>query len=59
MNSIDQMTQQNASMVGDTNEISRALSTDASLLAELVTRFKLNRRKAIREPGTKTFSQAA
>ena len=59
VNSIDQMTQQNASMVGDTNEISRALSTDASLLAELVTRFKLNRRKAIREPGTKTFSQAA
>lgn len=52
VNSIDQMTQQNASMVEETTAISHSLASDSGELAELVGRFKLNRRKAIREPGS-------
>ncbi|MFP5077890.1 methyl-accepting chemotaxis protein [Rhizobium sp. YIM 134829] len=59
VNSIDQMTQQNAAMVSETTAISEALSKDASLLTELVTRFKLNRRKAIREQGSRPIGRAA
>ncbi|MDO6962361.1 methyl-accepting chemotaxis protein [Rhizobium alvei] len=49
---LDAMTQQNADMVGKTSYISQALATGAAKLAELVNTFKLNRRKAIREPGS-------
>lgn len=52
---IDQMTQQNAAMVQRTNDVSDRIVTGAADLAELVKRFKLNRRSAVREPG----SQAA
>lgn len=50
VNSIDQMTQQNASMVEETTAISRSLASDAGELTEVVSRFKLNRRRTIREP---------
>ncbi len=49
---LDRMTQQNASMVENTTQISQELAAGASQLAELVNRFKLNRRAVIREPGT-------
>ena len=52
VNDIDQMTQQNASMVQETTAISFTLSEGANLLAALVGRFKLNRRAARREPGS-------
>jgi methyl-accepting chemotaxis protein len=56
VNSIDQMTQQNAAMVEETNAISHSLAAGSGELTELVKRFKLNRRAAIREPGA-TFSR--
>jgi methyl-accepting chemotaxis protein len=49
---IDRMTQQNAGMVGKTNDISHELASGAARLAELVGHFKLNRRSAVREPGS-------
>lgn len=49
---IDQMTQQNASMVSGMSETAEALAEGASQLEHLVNRFKLNRRKWIREPGS-------
>jgi methyl-accepting chemotaxis protein len=49
---VDRMTQQNAGMVDRTNEISQGIVSGAGDLAELVKRFKLNRRSAIREPGS-------
>ena len=52
VSAIDRMSQENISMVGSMNGISKALVTGAATLAELVGRFKLNRRKAIREPGS-------
>jgi methyl-accepting chemotaxis protein len=52
VNSLDQMTQQNSAMVGGMNSISQALAGGAAKLVELVDRFKLNRRKAIREAGS-------
>lgn len=52
VNSIDQMTQHNASMVEETTGVSHALANDAASLSELVSRFKLNRRRTIREPGS-------
>ncbi len=56
VNSIDEMTQQNAAMVEETTAISHTLAEEASLLASLVGRFKLNRRGAIREPGSAAAS---
>lgn len=50
VNAIDQMTQQNASMVEETTAISHSLASDSETLAGLVGRFKLNRRRAIRDP---------
>jgi len=50
VNAVDQMTQQNASMVEETTAISHALADDTAHLEELVKRFKLNRRKTIRTP---------
>lgn len=52
VNSIDQMTQQNASMVEETTAISHSLASDSEQLGELVGRFQLNRRKTIREPNS-------
>jgi methyl-accepting chemotaxis protein len=52
VNSIDQMTQQNASMVEETTAISHSLASDTKQLGELVGRFQLNRRKTIREPNS-------
>jgi len=49
---LDRMTQQNAGMVENTTQVSQQLAAGASQLAELVNRFKLNRRSVIREPGT-------
>lgn len=52
VNSIDQMTQQNASMVEETTAISHSLASDSEQLGELVGRFQLNRRSTIREPNS-------
>ncbi|NSY12654.1 PAS domain S-box protein [Agrobacterium vitis] len=52
VNALDQMTQKNAGMVGSMNAISEALSSGAAKLTELANRFQLNRRSAIREPGS-------
>jgi methyl-accepting chemotaxis protein len=52
INQLDQMTQQNSGLVGNTAHISERLASGAARLAELVNRFKLNRRGAIREPGS-------
>jgi methyl-accepting chemotaxis protein len=50
--SLDQMTQQNAAMVSSMSAISEALAEGAGELEHLVKRFKLNRRKWQREPGS-------
>jgi methyl-accepting chemotaxis protein len=52
INQLDQMTQQNSGLVGNTAHISERLASGAARLAELVNRFKLNRRGTIREPGS-------
>jgi methyl-accepting chemotaxis protein len=49
---IDRMTQQNATMVEHTTNISEQLAEGAVLLAELVNHFKLNRRSSIRQAGS-------
>ena len=59
VNSVDQMTQQNASMVEETTAISHSLSADSEQLAELVGRFKLNRRKTIRDGHSSHVGQRA
>ncbi|MBB3648490.1 methyl-accepting chemotaxis protein [Rhizobium sp. BK619] len=50
VNSIDQMTQQNAAMVEESTAIGHSLAADSQMLTELVGRFKLNRRTQVREP---------
>lgn len=52
INGLDQMTQENAGMVSGMSAIAEALARGASDLEQLVKRFKLNRRKWIREPGS-------
>ncbi|MCA1869543.1 PAS domain-containing methyl-accepting chemotaxis protein [Agrobacterium genomosp. 3] len=52
VSSLDQMTQQNAAMVGNMSSTAEALAGGASELESLVKRFKLNRRKWVREPGS-------
>ncbi|MGF0538647.1 methyl-accepting chemotaxis protein [Agrobacterium sp. ES01] len=52
VNSLDQMTQQNASMVSSMSAVSEALSGGAAHLATLVQSFKLNRRAGVRLPGS-------
>lgn len=49
VNSIDDMTQQNAAMVEETTAVSHTLAEEAATLGSLVGRFKLNRRASIRE----------
>ncbi|WP_320189024.1 PAS domain-containing methyl-accepting chemotaxis protein [Agrobacterium rosae] len=50
--SLDKMTRQNASMVGDMGGTAGSLADGAVDLERLVKRFKLNRRKRVREPGS-------
>jgi methyl-accepting chemotaxis protein len=57
--SIDQMTQQNAAMAEETNAISHRLTEGSEELSQLVQRFKLNRRKTIRDPGQVSTYKAA
>ncbi len=52
VSSLDKMTQDNAGMVGNMSAISGVLAAGASELEQLVKRFKLNRRKWVREPGS-------
>ncbi|WP_235680879.1 methyl-accepting chemotaxis protein [Agrobacterium vitis] len=52
VDNIDQMTQQNATMAEEASALSNSLADEAQNLAHLVQGFKLNRRKAIREPGS-------
>ncbi|MDH4441413.1 MAG: methyl-accepting chemotaxis protein [Rhizobium sp.] len=49
INSIDQMTQQNAAMVEETTAISHTLAEGAVQLTSLVNRFQLNRRSMVRQ----------
>ncbi|WP_027488003.1 methyl-accepting chemotaxis protein [Allorhizobium undicola] len=56
---LDEMTQKNAGMVGRMSQISQTLAEGAELLAGLVNRFKLNRRRAVREPGSEAASRSA
>lgn len=49
---LDSTTQQNAAMAEQSSALSKTLAHQAALLAEQVEKFKLNRRKAIREPGS-------
>ncbi len=51
VNALDQMTQENAGMVGSMSATSEALAHGAGELEQLVKRFKLNRREWKREPG--------
>jgi methyl-accepting chemotaxis protein len=55
---VDGMTKANAAMVAQSTEISRAVSDGATVLAELVNRFKLNRRGDIREGGKEVWTPA-
>ncbi|MFK0166813.1 methyl-accepting chemotaxis protein [Rhizobium sp. NPDC090279] len=59
VNSLDQMTQQNAGMVSSMSANADALATGAAELEQLVKRFKLNRRKWIREPGSDAARRGA
>jgi methyl-accepting chemotaxis protein len=52
VNALDQMTRENADMVGNMSDIAVALADGASELEHLVKRFKLNRRQWKREPGS-------
>ncbi|MBB4066097.1 methyl-accepting chemotaxis protein [Gellertiella hungarica] len=49
---LDRNSQENIALVDGMNAVSRALAQGAESLSALVGRFKLNRRKAIREPGS-------
>jgi methyl-accepting chemotaxis protein len=49
VNELDRMTQQNAGMVEETTSVSAMLAENARTLSDLVGRFKLNRRRQIRE----------
>ena len=59
MNAIDLMTQQNATMVQETNSVSHSLALGSEELATLIGQFKLNRRKTIREPGSQREQPSA
>ena len=59
VNALDQMTQQNASMVEETTAISHSLSVESQALAQLVGRFKLNRRAKPRDPNVTSQARRA
>ena len=52
VSALDQMAQENAGMVSGMSAVAEALSGGAGELEQLVKRFKLNRRKWTREPGS-------
>jgi len=55
---VDEMTKANAAMVAQSTEISRAVSDGATVLADLVNRFKLNRRSDIRDGAKEIWTPA-
>lgn len=57
--SLERATQENANMVSITSEIAQSLSEGAIDLEELVNRFRLNRRRRIREPGSQAVRPGA
>ncbi|QEE44897.1 HAMP domain-containing protein [Rhizobium sp. WL3] len=59
INSIDQMTQQNAAMVEETTAISHTLAEGAVQLTTLVNHFQLNRRSEIRDSGARQINHRA
>ncbi|MBN9029735.1 MAG: PAS domain-containing methyl-accepting chemotaxis protein [Rhizobiales bacterium] len=59
VSAIDTMSRDNIAMVGGMNEVSRTLAEGAEKLVALVQRFKLNRRKRIREAGAATGERKA
>ncbi|MDM8012673.1 MAG: HAMP domain-containing methyl-accepting chemotaxis protein [Rhizobium sp.] len=59
INSIDQMTQQNAAMVEETTAIGHTLADGAVLLTTLVNRFELNRHTEIRDANARTLEHRA
>jgi methyl-accepting chemotaxis protein len=59
INSIDQMTQQNAAMVEETTAISHTLAEGAVQLTTLVNHFQLNRRAEIRDSGARQINHRA
>ncbi|KRB62136.1 chemotaxis protein [Rhizobium sp. Root708] len=59
MSALDTMTQENAGMVINMSAIAEALSVGANELEQLVKRFKLNRRKWVREPGSDAAARGA
>ncbi len=59
MSALDKMTQENAGMVVNMSAIAEALSVGAAELEQLVRRFKLNRRKWVREPGSDAATRGA
>ncbi|QFY63036.1 PAS domain S-box protein (plasmid) [Rhizobium grahamii] len=59
MSALDTMTQENAGMVINMSAIAEALSLGANELEQLVKRFKLNRRKWVREPGSDAAARGA
>jgi len=59
VNHIDQMTQRNAAMVQETTKMGHSLAERSTMLAQLVSRFKLNRRRAVREPGSPAAARGA
>lgn len=54
---LDRMTQDNAGLVNDMTGIAEAVAEGAAQLEALVKRFKLNRRKWVREPGSDAASR--
>lgn len=52
VNEIESKTSQNAAMVTRSDQISQVIAHGAEKLSGLVERFKLNRRSAVREPGS-------
>ncbi len=59
VNQLDQVTQQNASLVSSISHASVILSNGAGAMKTLVDLFQLNRRKSIREPGTAAAQASA
>ncbi|WP_137136128.1 HAMP domain-containing methyl-accepting chemotaxis protein [Rhizobium sp. FKY42] len=59
VNSIDQMTQKNASMVEETTLISNSLAADSNLLSSMVGRFQLNQSRDDKDRTTRQSKQAA
>ncbi len=59
VNSIDQMTQKNASMVEETTLISNSLAADSNLLSSMVGRFQLNQSRDDKGPMTRQSKRSS